>query len=104
MKTLRVAAGSKTTSLAGAIAWSIRQDREVQLVAIGAGAVNQATKAIATARAYLAPEGLDLYLIPAFITVSTAGDEERTALQLDVFSRQIAIPEEEILEGTAESA
>ncbi len=104
MKTLRVAAGSKTTALAGAIAWSIRQDREVELVAIGAGAVNQATKAVATARAYLGPEGLDLYLVPAFVSVSTAGNEERTALQLNVQAIEIEVSEEEPLEEAAESA
>jgi stage V sporulation protein S len=90
MKTLKVAASSKATSLAGAIAWAIRQQEDVELVAIGAAAVNQATKAVAIARTYLALEGLDLYLIPGFATVETPNDDERTAVVLQVVSRPTA--------------
>ncbi len=85
MKTLKVAASSKATALAGAIAWAIRQREDVELVAIGAAAVNQATKAVAIARTYLSLEGLDLYLVPSFATVATPNEDERTALRLGVF-------------------
>jgi stage V sporulation protein S len=91
MKTLKVAASSKATSLAGAIAWAVRQQEDVQLVAIGAAAVNQATKAVAIARTYLALEGVDLSLTPAFATVETPNEDERTALVLGVVPRPAAV-------------
>ncbi len=92
MKTLKVAATSKATALAGAIAWAIRQHEDVELVAIGAGAVNQSTKAVAIARTYLALEGLDLYLVPSFATVETPNDDERTAIRLAVIPRPAEKP------------
>lgn len=91
MKTLRVAAASKATSLAGAIAWAVRQEEPVELVAIGAGAVNQATKAVAIARTYLVLEGVDLYVVPSFETVSTPEAEERTAIRLQVEPHAVAV-------------
>ena len=81
MKTLRVAGSSRATALAGAIAWAVRQGDDVEMVAIGPTAVNQATKAVAIARTYLALDGLDLYLVPSFDTVETSEREERTALR-----------------------
>jgi len=92
VKTLKVAASSKATALAGAIAWAIRQHEDVELVAIGAGAVNQSTKAVAIARTYLALEGLDLFMVPSFATVATPNEDERTALRLSVFSRALEKP------------
>jgi len=86
MHTLRVASRSSTTSVAGAIAWSIRDNGIAEIEAIGAGAVNQATKAVAVARGYLALEGIDIVLIPSFTTVKI-GDEERTALRMVVEPR-----------------
>ena len=96
MQTLRVASRSNTTSVAGAIAWSIRDNGVAEIEAIGAGAVNQATKAVAVARGYLALEGIDIVLIPSFTTVKI-GDEERTALRMLVEPRTVAkkSPEEE---------
>lgn len=86
MQTLRVASHSNTTSVAGAIAWSVRDNGSAEIEAIGAGAVNQATKAVAVARGYLALEGVDIVLIPSFTTVEI-GDEERTALRFVVEPR-----------------
>ncbi|NLD74725.1 MAG: stage V sporulation protein S [Chloroflexi bacterium] len=87
MQTLRVASSSNTTSVAGAIAWSVRDNGYAEIEAIGAGAVNQATKAVAVARGYLALEGVDIVLVPAFTTVTIA-DEERTAIKFLVEPRQ----------------
>ncbi len=87
MPTLKVASSSSTTSVAGAIAWSVRESGLAEIEAIGAGAVNQATKAVAVARGYLAQEGVDVVLVPSFTTVTIA-DEERTALKLRVEPRQ----------------
>ncbi len=63
---LRVSAGSNPQAVASAIAHSIYENRTCKLRAVGAGAVNQATKAIAIARGYAAPRGLDLVCIPGF--------------------------------------
>jgi len=80
---LRVSSTSRPTSVAGAIAGIIRQSGHTELQAIGAGAVNQATKAIAIARRYLAPDGIDIVCIPDFAVVTIA-HQEKTALRLVV--------------------
>jgi stage V sporulation protein S len=77
---LKVAAASKPVSVAGAIAGVIRSQQRVEVHAIGAGAVNQAIKAIAIARGYVAPAGLDLICIPSFIALTLNG-EERTGIR-----------------------
>ena len=66
METLRVSAQSIPKSVAGAIAAVIRSNKSCEVVSIGASAINQAVKSIATARGYLAPEGLDIIATPAF--------------------------------------
>lgn len=68
-------------SVAGAIAGVIREKKMVEVQAVGAGAANQAVKAIAIARGYLAPIGVDLVCIPAFANILIDG-EERTAIKL----------------------
>ena len=80
---LKVAAISKPVLVAGAIAGVIRTQSRVRFHAIGAAAVNQAIKAIAISRGYVAPEGLDLVCIPSFIDLSLDG-EERTGIRLTV--------------------
>ena len=91
MTALRVASHSETTSVAGAVAWRIRDVGTAEIEAIGAGAVNQAVKAVAVARGYLALEGLDLAMVPSFVTVKV-GDEERTAIRLLVESHAVSVP------------
>jgi stage V sporulation protein S len=83
---LKVAAHSQATSVAGAIAGVVRDRGRAEIQAIGAGAVNQATKAVAIARGYLALDGIDVICIPAFATVEI-GDQERTALKFIVEPR-----------------
>jgi stage V sporulation protein S len=78
---LKVAGASKPISVAGAIAGVIRSQRRVEVHAIGAGAVNQAIKAIAISRGYVAPAGLDLICIPSFIDLTLDG-QERTGIRL----------------------
>jgi stage V sporulation protein S len=78
---LKVAAASKPVSVAGAIAGVIRSHQRVEVHAIGAGAVNQAIKAIAISRGYVAPTGLDLICIPSFIDLTLDG-QERTGIRL----------------------
>jgi stage V sporulation protein S len=72
---LRVGAGSNATSVASAIAHAIYENRQVKLRAVGAGAVNQAVKAIAIARGYVAPRGLDLTCKPGFTTIDSRDGE-----------------------------
>jgi stage V sporulation protein S len=82
-QTLKVSARSQPGMLAGAIAGVIRSGEAAHLQAIGAGAVNQAVKAIATARTYLAPEGVDIMCMPTFVQVDLDG-AQRTAISLRV--------------------
>jgi stage V sporulation protein S len=83
---LKVSATSKPVSVAGAIAGVIRSQHRVEVQAIGAGAINQAIKAIAISRGYVAPGGIDLVCIPSFIDISIDG-EERTGIRLLIESR-----------------
>jgi stage V sporulation protein S len=81
MEILKVSSHSSPNSVAGAIAGVIREKKMVEVQAVGAGAANQAVKAIAIARGYLAPIGVDLVCIPAFANILIDG-EERTAIKL----------------------
>lgn len=81
MEILKVSAKSLPNSVAGAIAGAIREKGSVEVQAVGAGAANQAIKAVAIARGYLAPIGIDLICIPAFTSV-VINQRERTAIKL----------------------
>jgi stage V sporulation protein S len=70
-KFLRVGAGSNAQSVGSAIAHALYESPQVKLRAVGASAVNQAVKAIAIARGYVAPRGLDLTCRPGFTTVDS---------------------------------
>lgn len=72
---LRVSAGSNPQSVASAIAHAIYDNRAVKLRAVGAGAVNQAVKAMAIARGYVAPRGMDLTFKPGFTTIESRDGE-----------------------------
>ncbi len=86
VEVLKVSGKSRPSSVAGAIAGVVRQAGRVEIQAIGAGATNQAVKAVAIARGYLISSGIDIVCIPAFIDV-TIDDEERTAIKLLVERR-----------------
>ncbi|MGC9398558.1 MAG: stage V sporulation protein S [Anaerolineae bacterium] len=83
MNIIRVAASSRSTSVAGAIAGIIREQGHVDVQAIGAGAVNQAVKAVAIARGYLELDEIEIVCIPTFTEVIIEG-KERTAVRLRV--------------------
>ncbi|MBI3948622.1 MAG: stage V sporulation protein S [Armatimonadetes bacterium] len=68
---LKVSGQSSPKLVAGAIASVVRRDGGVSVQAVGAGAVNQAVKAIAIARDYVAPNGIDLVSMPAFFKIDT---------------------------------
>lgn len=86
MEVLKVSAQSKPKSVAGALAAVIREKGTAEVQAVGAGAVNQAVKAIAIARGFVAPGGMDLVAIPAFAEINIEG-EERTAIKFIVEPR-----------------
>ena len=82
METLKVSdQKSNPNSVAGALANAFRSSGKVEIQAVGAGALNQAVKAIAIARGFLAPSGKNIVCIPAFADISIEG-EERTAIKL----------------------
>jgi stage V sporulation protein S len=87
MDILKVSARSSPNSIAGALAGVIRERGSAEIQAIGAGAINQAIKAIAIARGFVAPSGIDLICIPAFTDIIIDGDE-RTAIRLIVEPRK----------------
>ncbi len=87
MEVLKVASSSNPNKVAGALAGVIRESGRAELQAIGAGAVNQAIKAIAIARGYLAPSGIDLVCVPAFTDVEIDG-ERKTGIKFIVFPRE----------------
>src|SRR5258706_12727167 len=87
VEVLKVSATSKPVAVAGAIAGVIRSKGRVEVQAIGAGGINQAVRAIAISRGYVAPGARDLVCIPAFIDICTAG-EARTGIRRRVESRQ----------------
>ena len=86
MKIIKVSATSRTSAVAGAIAGVVREHNHAEVQAIGAGAVNQAVKAVAIARGYLQEDGLHIVCLPEFTTVTIEG-KERTAIRLVVEPR-----------------
>ena len=86
MDILKVSAKSNPNSVAGALAGVLRENGSAEMQAIGAGALNQAVKAVAIARGFVAPHGVDLICIPAFTDIQIDG-EERTAIKLIVEPR-----------------
>lgn len=86
MEVIKVSAHSKPKSVAGALAAVLRIKQLAEVQAVGAGAVNQAVKAIAITRGFVAPNGIDLVCIPAFSEIDIEG-EERTAIKFIVEPR-----------------
>ena len=86
MEVLRVSAHSLPKSVAGALAAVLRERSTAEIQAVGAGAVNQAVKAIAITRGFVAPNGIDLVVVPAFSEIEIDG-EDRTAIKFIVEPR-----------------
>ncbi|MGI6050307.1 MAG: stage V sporulation protein S [Acetivibrionales bacterium] len=87
MSLLKVSSKSNPNSVAGAIAGVVRENGVAEIQSVGAGALNQAIKAVAIARGFLAPVGIDLVCIPAFSEIIIDGDE-RTAIKLIIEPRR----------------
>ena len=86
MEVLKVSTKSNPNSVAGALAAIIKEKNIVEIQAVGAGAINQAVKAIAIARGFVAPSGRDIVCVPAFTDIDIDG-QERTAIKLIVQPR-----------------
>lgn len=86
MDMIKVSANSRTSAVAGAIAGVVREHKRAEVQAIGAGAVNQAVKALVLATGYLKNDGLDVICIPEFADV-TIEDKVRTAIKIVVEPR-----------------
>ncbi len=83
---IKVSAHSSASASAGAIAALIREKGEAEVRVVGAGALNQAVKAAILARGYLAPEGIEIVIVPSFASTTINGDE-RTAIRLEIQTR-----------------
>lgn len=86
---LKVSARSNPNAVAGAMAGAVRQAGRVQVQVVGAGALNQAVKAMAIARGFVSESGIDLVCVPGFADVFIDG-EERTAIRLVIEDRGLA--------------
>lgn len=86
MNVIKVSATSRTSAVAGAIAGVIREHRRTEVQAIGAGAVNQAIKALVLAIGYLKNDGIDVVCVPQFVDVEIDGNT-RTAIKLIIEPR-----------------
>jgi stage V sporulation protein S len=83
MEIIKVAATSNVNSVAGSIALALDENGHVYVQAIGANSINQAVKAIATARGYLAPKNQDLVAIPAYVELQLS-EGEKTGIKFDI--------------------
>ena len=87
MDVIKVSANSRTSAVAGAIAGVVREHGRAEVQAIGAGAVNQAIKALVLATGYLKNDGIDVSMVPEFADVAI-DDKVRTAIKLVVEPRK----------------
>ena len=102
MDIIKVSGTSRTSAVAGAIAGVFRENKRAEVQAIGAGAVNQAVKALILAKGYLAEDGYDVMFTPEFTDVEIDG-KVRTAIKLCVELRGSIPPKAaESSEGEAE--
>lgn len=91
MEVLKVSSKSNPNACAGALAGVLRQDGAVEVQVVGAGALNQAIKAVAIARGFVSPSGVDLVCIPTFADIEIDG-ESRTAIRLLLEDRHRRLP------------
>jgi stage V sporulation protein S len=86
MDMIKVSANSRTSAVAGAIAGVVREHKRAEVQAIGAGAVNQAVKALVLATGYLQNDGIDVCCVPEFVDVEI-DEKVRTAIKLVIEPR-----------------
>lgn len=90
MDYLKVSSKSSPASVAGAIAGLVKDGVPVNIQCVGAGAVNQAVKAMAIARGFLIPTGVDISCAPTFSDVIIGG-ETRTAIRFAVYVHRLSL-------------
>ena len=88
MEFLKVSSKSSPASVAGAIAGMVKDGVPVNIQSVGAGAVNQAIKAVAIARGFLIPTGVDISCAPTFADIDING-ESRTAIRIAVYVHRL---------------
>jgi stage V sporulation protein S len=88
MNVIKVSANSRTAAVAGAIAGVVREHTMAEVQSIGAGAINQAVKAVILAKGYLANDGIEIVCVPEFVDVDIDG-KVRTAIKLTVTPRTV---------------
>ena len=93
VEVLKVSSKSSPNAVAGALSGAVRHGGAVEVQVVGAGALNQAVKAVAIARLYLAESGVDLVCVPTFTDIEIAG-EGRTAIRLRCEDRQTKVRDE----------
>ena len=98
MNIIKVSANSRTAAVAGAIAGVMREHRFAEVQSIGAGAVNQAIKAVILAKGYLVNDGIDIICVPEFVDVDIDG-KVRTAIRLNISPRGEEQPQETQVEA-----
>lgn len=87
MDVIKVKAVSRTAAVAGAIAGVIREQKHAEVQAIGAGAVNQAVKALVLAKNFLVQDGIEIVFVPEFVNIEI-DDKVRTAIKFVVEPRE----------------
>ena len=90
MEMIKVSANSRTSAVAGAIAGVVREYKRAEVQAIGAGAVNQAVKALVLATGYLREDGIDICCVPEFVDVEI-DEKVRTAIKLVIELRTVPV-------------
>lgn len=103
MDYLKVSSKSSPASVAGAIAGLVKDGLPVEIQSVGAGAVNQAIKAIAIARGFLIPSGVDVMCAPTFQDIEING-ESRTAIRISVYAHPVTIQGTEAMAAAASIA
>ncbi|HEY56986.1 MAG TPA: stage V sporulation protein S [Anaerolineae bacterium] len=105
MDIIKVSGNSRTSAVAGAIAGVFREHRRAEVQAIGAGAVNQAVKALVLARSYLAEDGLNVAFVAGFTDV-TINEKVRTAIKFTVveFPGELPLGDEDTSQEEASAA
>jgi len=90
MDMIKVSANSRTSAVAGAIAGVVREHKRAEVQAIGAGAVNQAVKALVLATGYLREDGIDICCVPEFVDVEI-DEKVRTAIKMVIELRTVVV-------------
>ena len=83
LQQIKVASSSNVSNVAGAISNIMRNQSYLEVSTVGAGSLNQAIKAIAIARGFLTPSGIEIYVMPSSKEISIDG-KEKTAIKLRI--------------------